>query len=189
MAQLAEDRFTLAVVGQFKRGKSSLMNAIVGRNLLPTGVLPLTSAITVLKYGHRERLTILREGTLYPEEVPVSSLAEYVTEKGNPGNVKKVTRASLELPSQFLRRGLEFVDTPGIGSSIEANTATTYGFLPLSDAVLFVTSVDTPLARAETDFLKSIQEYVRKIFFVVNKIDLAVDGERQEILKFILEAV
>ena len=58
MAQLAENRFALAVVGQFKRGKSSLMNAIIGRDLLPTGVLPLTSAITVLKYGHRERLTI-----------------------------------------------------------------------------------------------------------------------------------
>jgi len=185
MAQLAEDRFALAVVGQFKRGKSSLMNAIIGRDLLPTGVLPLTSAITVLKYGPRERLTIVREGVPYPEEAPVSSLAEYVTEKGNPGNVKKVIQASLELPSQFLRRGLEFVDTPGIGSAIDANTATTYGFLPRSDAVIFVTSVDSPLTQAETDFLKSIRQYVRKIFFVVNKIDLTADGERQEVLDYI----
>ena len=51
MAKLAEDRFTLAVVGQFKRGKSSLMNAVIGRELLPVGVLPLTSAITILRYG------------------------------------------------------------------------------------------------------------------------------------------
>ena len=51
MVKLAEDRFALAVVGQFKRGKSSLMNAIIGQDILPTGVLPLTSAITVLKYG------------------------------------------------------------------------------------------------------------------------------------------
>jgi hypothetical protein len=111
------------------------MNAIIGRDLLPTGVLPLTSAITVLKYSPKERLTIIKEGALFPEEVPLSSLAEYVTEKGNPGNAKKVARASLELPLPFLRRGLEFVDTPGIGSAIEANTATTYGFLPQSDAV------------------------------------------------------
>lgn len=187
MVKLAEDRFTLAVVGQFKRGKSSLMNAIIGRDLLPTGVLPLTSAITVLKYGPRERLMILKEGALYPEEAPISSLVEYVTEKGNPGNVKKVERAVLELPVQFLRRGLEFVDTPGIGSAIEANTATTYGFLPRSDAVIFVTSVDTPLTRAETDFLQSIREYVRKVFFVVNKIDLAGGKERLEILNFISE--
>ena len=187
MVKLAEDRFALAVVGQFKRGKSSLMNAIIGQDLLPTGVLPLTSAITVLKYGPQERLTILKQGALYPEEAPISSLAEYVTEKGNSGNAKKVACASLELPVQFLRRGLEFVDTPGIGSAIEANTATTYGFLPRSDAVIFVTAVDTPLTRAETDFLQSIREYVRKVFFVVNKIDLAADRERREILNFISE--
>jgi predicted GTPase len=189
MVKLAEDRFALAVVGQFKRGKSSLMNAIIGRDILPTGVLPLTSAITVLKYGPREKLTILSEGVFYPEEVPISKIAEYVTKKGNPGNAKKVARAFLELPVQFLRRGLEFVDTPGIGSAIEANTATTYDFLPQSDAVIFVTSVDSPLTRVETDFLKSIQEHVRKVFFVVNKIDLAANDERQEIVEFICETL
>ncbi len=189
MVKLAEDRFAMAVVGQFKRGKSSLMNAIIGRDILPTGVLPLTSAITVLKYGPREKFTILRKGNSLPEEVPISSIAEHVTQKGNPGNAKKVTCASLELPVQFLRRGLEFIDTPGIGSAIEANTATTYDFLPHSDAVIFVTSVDTPLTRAETDFLQSIQEHVRKIFFVVNKIDLAADDERQEIMEFISETL
>ncbi|MGO9556729.1 MAG: dynamin family protein [Syntrophobacteraceae bacterium] len=189
MVKLAEDRFTLAVVGQFKRGKSSLMNAIIGRDILPTGVLPLTSAITVLRYGPREKLTIFSDGVSYPKEVPISKIAEYVTEKGNPGNAKKVARAFLELPVQFLRRGLEFVDTPGIGSAIEANTATTYDFLPQSDAVIFVTGVDTPLTRVETDFLQSIQEHVRKVFFVVNKIDLAADDERQEIMEFISETL
>ena len=189
MVKLAEDRFALAVVGQFKRGKSSLMNAIIGRDILPTGVLPLTSAITVLKYGPREKLTILGKGVFYPEEVPISSIAEHVTQKGNPGNAKKVTCATLELPVQFLRRGLEFVDTPGIGSAIEANTATTYDYLPRSDAVIFVTSVDTPLTRVETDFLQSIQEHVRKVFFVVNKIDLVADDERQEIMGFISETL
>lgn len=94
MAKLAEDCFSLAVVGQFKRGKSSLMNAIIGRDILPTGVPPLTSAITVLKYGPKEKLTILEEGAV-PEEAPVSSLAEYVTERGNPGSRKKMARACL----------------------------------------------------------------------------------------------
>jgi tRNA U34 5-carboxymethylaminomethyl modifying GTPase MnmE/TrmE len=185
LVKLAEDRFTLAVAGQFKRGKSSLINAIIGRDILPTGVLPLTSVITVLRYGPTDRLTILKEGSLYPEEVPISRLAEFVTENGNPGNVKKVAHASLELPSQFLRNGLEFVDTPGIGSTIEANTATTYGFLPQSDTVIFVTSVDTPLSGAETDFLRSVREHVRRIFFVVNKIDLVSANERQQVLDFI----
>ena len=86
IVKLAEDRFTLAVLGQFKRGKSSLMNAIIGRELLPTGVLPLTSAITVLKYGPKERLVVRCEGSIFPDELPVSSLPDYVTEKGNPAN-------------------------------------------------------------------------------------------------------
>jgi predicted GTPase len=186
MAKLAEDRFTLAVVGQFKRGKSSLMNAIIGRELLPTGVLPLTSAITILKFGTTERVVVHREGLQFPEVVPVSALASYVTENGNPGNRKKVKTAALEVPLPFLRRGLEFVDTPGVGSAIQANTATTYAFLPECDAVLFVTSVDTPFTEVELDFLGAIREHVRKIFFVVNKTDLLSDRrERDEVFKFI----
>lgn len=189
MVKLAEDRFTLAVLGQFKRGKSSLMNAIIGREILPTGVLPLTSAITVLKYGPKERLVVRREDSIFPYELPVSSLADYVTENGNPANQKKIKTARVELPVPFLRRGIEFVDTPGVGSAITANTATTYGFLPECDAVLFVTSVDTPMTSLEVSFLKEIREYVDKIFFVVNKTDLVADKERGEVLGFVTKTV
>ena len=189
VVKLAEDRFTLAVLGQFKRGKSSLMNAIIGRELLPTGVLPLTSAITVLKYGPTERLVINRVDSIFPEEQPVSALADYVTERGNPANRKKVKTACVEIPAPFLRPGIEFVDTPGVGSSITANTATTYGFLPECDAVLFVTSVDTPMTSLELALLKEIREYVAKIFFVVNKTDLVADDERGEVLEFVAETI
>ena len=189
VAKLAEDRFVLAVLGQFKRGKSSLMNAIIGRQLLPTGVLPLTSAITVLKYGPLERLVVQRDGLIFPDELPVAALPDYVTEGGNPANRKQVKTACVELPVPFLRRGIEFVDTPGVGSAIAANTALTYGFLPECDAVLFVTGVDTPLTSLELEFLKDIREYAAKIFFVVNKVDLVADDERDEILQFVAETI
>jgi len=187
MAKLAEDRFTLAVLGQFKRGKSSLMNAIIGHEVLPVGVLPLTSAITVLRFGPRERLLIRRdnEHLSFPEEFPVSKLAEFVTEDGNPGNHKRIKTATIETPQQFLRRGLEFVDTPGIGSAIEANTKTTLNFLPECDAVLFVTSVESPFSRVELDLLERIRQHVNKIFFVVNKTDLVPADERQQVLDFV----
>jgi len=185
MVKLAEDRFTLAVLGQFKRGKSSLMNAIIGRELLPTGVLPLTSAITKLKFGPQERLVVEREGLIWPEELSLTRLDDYVTERGNPGNQKRVKSATVEVPVPFLRRGLEFVDTPGVGSAIVANTATTYAFLPQCDAVLFVTSVDTPLTRTELEFLKEIRQHVHKIFFVVNKTDLLPAPEVADVLAFV----
>lgn len=187
MVKLAEDHFTLAVVGQFKRGKSSLMNAIIGHPLLPTGVLPLTSAITALRFGPRDRLLIEHEGSTVVSEAPISDLAQYVTEKGNPENRRRISRAILETPSPFLRRGLEFVDTPGVGSAIEANTTITRRFLPQCDAVIFITSVDSPLSKTETEFLSQIREHVRKVFFVVNKTDLLAGGEREEVLQFISE--
>ena len=186
MSKLAEDRFTLAVVGQFKRGKSSLMNAILGRDILPTGVLTLTSAITTLRYGPVERLTILRERhSISPECPPVSELAAYVTERGNPGNLKRVKEAVLEMPSPFLRRGLEFVDTPGVGSAIAANTQTTYAFLPQCDAVVFVTSVDSPLSEVEMDFLRCVRRFAHKVFFAINKTDLLEGATRAEVIAFI----
>ena len=191
MAKLAEDRFTLVVLGQFKRGKSSLMNALIGRELLPVGLLPLTSAITVLRFGPKERLLIERGLVAVPflEEVPVEKLAQFVTEKGNPGNCMHIKNAYVEVPVPFLRRGLEFVDTPGVGSAIEANTATTLRFLPKCDAVLFVTSVDTPFTQVELEFLQGIREHVRKIFFVVNKTDLLSGHERQEVLGFVANTI
>lgn len=191
MVKLAEDRFTLAVLGQFKRGKSSLMNAIIGRELLPVGVLPLTSAITVLRYGPKERLLITRiaEQLPWPEEFPVERLPEFVTERENPGNAKRVKTTVVEVPLPFLRRGLEFVDTPGVGSAIEANTTTTMNFLPECDAVLFVTSVDSPFTRVELEFLESIRQHVRKIFFIVNKTDLLGADERREVLDFVSDTI
>jgi GTP-binding protein EngB required for normal cell division len=185
MVKLAEDRFTLAVLGQFKRGKSSLMNSIIGRELLPVGVRPLTSAITVLRYGSVERLLIQRQHWTSQQEVPVEQLADYVTERGNPSNREQVTAAYLELPLPFLRRGLEFVDTPGVGSSVAANTATTYGFLPQCDAALFVTSAEAPLNRMELEFLRDVRRHASKMFFVINKIDLLGDADRIDVLEFV----
>jgi len=185
LARLAEDRFNLAVVGQFKRGKSSLMNAVIGRDLLPTGLLPLTSAITTLCYGPQERVLLRRTGWAFEQEISLGELADYITERGNPGNAKQLIEARVELPVRFLRRGLHFIDTPGVGSARQENTATTYAFLPEADAVIFVTSVEAPLTETEQRFLHDIREHVRKLFIIVNKIDLLSVAERDEVLRYI----
>ncbi len=183
--KLAEDKFTLAILGQFKRGKSTLMNAIVGRNLLPTGVVPLTSAITILRYGPQEKLLIEKEKLLFPQEYPMSSLADFVTETHNPGNSKNVKRAVIEIPLPLFHQGVEFVDTPGVGSAITASTQTTYDFLPQCDAVIFVTSADSPLTEIELKFLDDIKKYTQKIFFVINKKDILNMGEYINVLTFV----
>jgi GTP-binding protein EngB required for normal cell division len=185
LVKLAEDRFNLAVVGQFKRGKSSLMNAVIGRDLLPTGLLPLTSAITTLCYGSPEQVMLRRKGWAFEQEISLKELADYITERGNPGNEKELIEARVELSVPFLRRGLHFIDTPGVGSARQENTATTYSFLPEADAVIFVTSVEAPLSETEQNFLHDIRNHVRKLFVIVNKLDLLDMTEREDVLKYI----
>lgn len=185
LTKLAEDRFTLAVVGQFKRGKSSLMNALIGGELLPTGLLPLTSAITVLRFGPRQRLVVKWMNSSLEYEKPLSALPEFVTEQGNLGNRKQVRAVYVETNSTFLRRGLELVDTPGIGSAIEANTATTEAFIPHCDAVVFVTAVDAPMTESELGFLRRLRHDVKKVFCVVNKTDLLDEPQLSQVVEFV----
>src|SRR5439155_1951909 len=83
LSRLAEDRFHLVVLGQFKRGKSSLINAVIGRELLPIATIPLTSVVTALRYGPAERVLIHRQGIALAVEVPPSRLEEFITERGN----------------------------------------------------------------------------------------------------------
>jgi len=164
MAKLAGDRFIVAVTGQSQSGRSSLLNALIGRDLLPTGVPAGTSAITVVKYGPDDRLIVHRENCISPELEPVSALAEYVSEKGNPRNRKNVRTACVELRLPFLRYGVEFVDTPHLISSIEAGPAPSSNWRYECDALFFVTSVDDSMAGVEREFLQQNRPIVDKIF-------------------------
>ena len=184
--RLAEDRFQLVVLGQFKRGKTSLMNAIVGQAILPTGTVPVTSVVTSLRFGPSLRAHVKRAG--FPTlEVPIDQLPAYITERGNPGNEKRVLSATIDVPTPFLRRGLHFIDTPGIGSAHEHNTAATMAFLPEADAAILVTGADAPMSDAELTFLDAVRQHVRKLFFVLNKVDQVSDVERAEVERYTVQ--
>jgi len=111
-ARLAEDRFNLLVVGRFNRGKTSLMNAILATDRLPTGIVPLTSVITSVGYGSKERVLLKYENRLLDCEIPIEALPQHITQQGNPGNVQRIKTAEIQLPAEILRRGFYFVDTP-----------------------------------------------------------------------------
>lgn len=187
LAHLAEDRFNLLVVGRFNRGKSTLMNALLGGDYLPTGIVPLTSVITTVRYGSRKQVVLHFIDRCMGLEVPLSQLAEYVTQQSNPGNVKNIAYAEIELPVEILRRGFFFVDSPGLGSSIAENTATTERFLPQADAFLLVTSFESPLSEEEDRILHRIRQTNKRLFIVINKQDTATAEEREEVLKFVSE--
>jgi GTP-binding protein EngB required for normal cell division len=182
LGRLAEDRFNLAFLGQFSRGKSSLMNALLGSEKLPTGLLPITSVITTVAYGESEKVLLQREGWSMPQEIRLEELPNYVTQQGNPGNEKRVTLAQVELPNELLRLGVHLIDTPGIASAVAANTRTTRQFLPEVDAAILVTSFESPLTEPEIDFLEEIRRHVRTVFVVVNKFDLVAPADREAVL-------
>jgi GTP-binding protein EngB required for normal cell division len=190
LTRLAEDRFTVVVAGRFNRGKSSLMNAILGTDRLPTGVVPLTSVITCVRYGTSERVVLEYQGPRLAAEARVEELAEYVTERGNPGNAKGLRLAEIQLPAEILRRGFLFVDTPGLGSAIFENTRTTENFLSEIDVLILVTSYDSPLTADEVRFLEraAAAESVRAIYVVVNKHDMLPPGSRAEVLEYVTGA-
>lgn len=187
LTRLAENRFNLLVVGRFSRGKSSLMNAILGGELLPTGIVPLTSVITTVRYGSRKQVVLHFNGRGLTRDVPLTQLAEYVTQQSNPGNIKDLAYAEIELPVEILRRGFFFVDSPGLGSSIVENTETTERFLPEADAFVLVTSFDSPLSEEEDRILHRIRITNKRLYVVVNKQDTVHEEDRSMALTFVAE--
>jgi len=185
LARLAADTFQLAVVGQFSRGKSTLMNALLGGPYLPMGALPMTSVITIVRYGSRPKAIVRRRASGLGVEVPLGTVAGYLAQASARRAEQQVTSVEVEIPAEILRLGFEFVDTPGVGSAIEINTATTRRFLPQADAVVFVTGFDSPLTQAETGFLADAARHAGKLFLVLNKRDLVSGQDADSALEFI----
>jgi small GTP-binding protein len=186
--RVAEDRFNLVVLGEFKRGKSTLINALLRRNVLPTGVVPLTSVVTTIAGGDGDRLRVyFHDGR--EEEHPLSELAEFVTEARNPANRLGVELARVELEHDLLRAGLELVDTPGIGSIHSHNTEVARGFLPRVDAALCVLDAGQPLSQGERELFREAAERVPRLLLVINKIDHLDHADREVAVEFIRSAL
>ena len=186
--RLAQDRFNLVVLGEFKRGKSTLINALLDRDLLPTGVVPLTSVVTSIEAGTPDRL-VIRHDDGREVERPVDELADYVTEVRNPANRLGVELARLQLDHPLLRAGLELVDTPGIGSIHSHNTSVARDFLPRVDAALCVLDAGQPLSESERDLFVDASRRVPRLLMIVNKIDHLDPSDRDVAVEFVRSAV
>jgi len=185
-ARVSEGRFYVACIGQFKRGKSTLLNALVGHEVVPTGFVPVTAVPTVIRFGDELRARVrMRDGAWRDVDLP--DLKEYVTEELNPENKKAVEGAEVFVPSPLLSSGMCFVDTPGLGSVFTGNTATTQAFIPHIDAALVVVGADPPIAGEELALVESIGTQVQDLILVINKADRTTDPERAAAVKFTRE--
>ena len=181
--RVAQGRFYVACVGQFKRGKSTLLNALVGERVLPSGVIPVTAVPTILRFGVQRKARVrLRSGAW--SAIQIGDIEEYVSEARNPENSKGVTALEIFLPSRLLHEGMCFVDTPGLGSVFSGNTAATHAFLPHIDAAIVVIGADPPIAGDERSLVETVAKEVRDILFVLNKADRVTEQERNAAVEF-----
>jgi GTPase Era involved in 16S rRNA processing len=195
-ARLGHGQFHLAIVGQFKRGKSSVVNALLGSAVLPTGVIPLTAVPTFIQWANRPTIRVRYGNGKPPELFEVSGVQEirrvlfrFVAEEGNPRNHLEVDRVDLFFPSSFLEGGLVLIDTPGVGSTLAHNTRAAKRVLPECDAGLFVVSADPPITEAEIAYLDDVSPHVTRLMFALNKIDHLQICEHTSALTFLTEVL
>lgn len=179
----AEGRFYVACLGQFKRGKSTLINALIEHAALPTGVIPVTSVPTIIRYGERLGARVRVRGSGWCEIDP-TRLGEFVSEEENPENAKGVEAVELFAPSAQLVSGLCLVDTPGIGSVFAGNSAATREFVPHVDAALVVIGADPPLTGEELALVDQVARTVRHFTFVLNKADRVSEADLEQAVGF-----
>ena len=191
LARLREQRLQLAVLGQFKRGKSTFLNALMGAPILPMAVTPLTAIPTFIHPGENYHLrTIGLSGET--DDIPAlnvealqSLLQARVTEEGNPHNRLNLARVEVTVPAALAESGITLIDTPGVGSTYRHNTETAQGILPECDAALFVVSPDPPITESELEFLSLVRATAPRIVLVLNKMDILEEADKAAAIAFL----
>jgi GTP-binding protein EngB required for normal cell division len=174
----------VAVFGRFKAGKSSFLNSLTGRAVLPIGVVPLTAVVTRLRYGPAERAEVcfLNATT---QAVSIEEIGLYVGEDANPNNDRQVASVEVELPALKGLEPLQFVDTPGLGSAFTHNTQVTLQWLPNVGAALVAVSCDAPLSERDLALLEELRSHTPRIVLLLTKADLLNEAQRAEVLEFV----
>jgi GTP-binding protein EngB required for normal cell division len=181
-----EKTLNIAILGRFKAGKSSFLNHLLGRRVLPVGVIPVTSAVTEIQYGPREEAEILfLDGRT--EHVTVERIGEFISESENPGNSKQVGRVRVELPAMERYRGIRFVDTPGLESVLEHNTDASLEWLPNVGLALVAVGVDPPLSQHDVELIRNLSRYTPHIALLLTKVDVLDEEERVQVEDFVRE--
>jgi GTP-binding protein EngB required for normal cell division len=179
-----EKTLNIAVLGRFKAGKSSFLNHLLGRPLLPIGVIPVTSVVTEIEWGPHERAGILfADGRR--EQAPVNRIGDFISESRNPENSKQVARVRVELPSMDRYRGIRFVDTPGLESVFEHNTDVSLDWLPNVGLALVAVGVDPPLSQHDIELIRNLSRYTPNISLLLTKVDVLEESERVQVREFV----
>ncbi len=186
--KVENERFFLVVLGEFNHGKSTFVNALLGDEVLPTGITPTTASINHVQWAEAPRAkAYLRDGTTI--DLAPAALSEWVTVAG--ARSADVVYVELGYPAEVLKNNITLVDTPGVNDLNEQRADVTYGYVPRADAVIFLLDAGQALKESEREFLAShVLEGTRdRLIFVLTKIDLLNDDERQAVVAYTKEGL
>ena len=182
--RIESKRYNIAVIGEFKRGKSSLINAILGMPVLPADVTPTTATINRITFGGKPEVTIrYKNGT---EQIldDISSLSNYVTKLSEQQSrvAATVQEAVITYPAIICQNHVDIIDTPGLGDD-EEMTDTTISILKQIDAAIVVVSALSPFDVAETDLVVKLidNREITNVVFVINFMDQIDVDERDAV--------
>jgi len=184
--RLEDNNLEVALFGRVSSGKSSLLNALLNTNVLPVGINPITAVPTKLFYGPALRAAVAY-GTGREETVTIEELSKLVTEQGNPGNLRNVVRAVVEVPSSRLKQGIVLVDTPGLGSLARRGAAETLAYLPSCDLALLLIDAGTSLNDEDIGTLRLLYEGGIPAIVLLSKADLLAPGDLHQATTYIEE--
>jgi GTP-binding protein EngB required for normal cell division len=179
-----EKLLNIAVLGRFKAGKSTFLNHLLGKPLLPVGVVPVTTVVTEIQYGPRERAEV-QFLDQRKEDVSVDRIGEFIAETDNPENAKQIALVRVELPSMERYRGIRFVDTPGLESVFEHNTDASLSWLPNVGLALVAVGVDPPLSQHDIELIRNLSRYTPNISLLLTKVDVLDESEQVQVRDFV----
>ena len=185
LKRLTEDNFNVAIIGEFKRGKSTLINALLGKDILPMDVLPTTATLNKITYSVTPFAKIeYKDGR--SEDIQIDQLKEFVTKltKDSEQKAKTIQEAIVYYPVNYCKNGITIIDTPGLNDD-ETMTEVTMSVLPQTDAALMVIMAQAPFSESERDFLENrvITSDLGRVMFVVTGIDLLDEEDVDRVLE------
>ncbi|MGB7437379.1 MAG: dynamin family protein [Candidatus Acidiferrum sp.] len=186
--RLEDQSLEIAVFGRVSSGKSSLLNAILGEDILPVGVTPITAVPTRIRYRETPLLSVWYAERL-PETLDIGRLAEFASEKGNPQNQKRVTRMVVHLPSARLREGVTLVDTPGLGSLATTGAAETLAYLPNCDLGVVLIDAGSTVTRGDLETIKALYQAGIPVQVLLSKADLLSAEDREQMIGYIRKSI
>lgn len=185
ISDIHRDFYTVVVLGEFKRGKSTFVNAILGKSLLPMDVLPETAVISAIMYDDQPCLGVIHsDGTETEGDVSREFLQRFSAQSAAQDDLADISYIKIGYPVEMLKDRVVLVDTPGVSDMNQQRSDVTYQFLPRANTVLFLLDANSPLKKTEKDFIEQqlVPLGITDIMFLVNKYDCVDEEEDEDLL-------